>query len=147
MQIKTIWNEKMVFTASSGGHEVKMDTKSPLGSDSALTPKQLVLAGLAGCTAMDVISLLKKFKQPVEKFEITVAAEKSKGVYPEVFISAQITFQLNGNIDKEKLIFSVHESQTKYCGVSAMLSKAFPISYSVELNGEKIAEGKSNFNS
>lgn len=147
MQIKTIWNEKMVFTASADAHEVKMDTKPPLGTDIAFTPKQLVIAGLAGCTAMDVVALLKKYKQPLEKFEIITDVEKSKGGYPEVFISAHILFKLTGNIEKDKVIQSVGDSQTKYCGVSAMLSKAFPISYSVELNGEKISEGKARFQS
>ncbi len=145
MKVNAIWNEKMVFTALADGHEVKMDTKTPIGTDTALTPKQLVLAGLAGCTAMDVVAFMKKYKQPMDSFEISVDAEKSKGVYPEVFISAKVEFQIKGNIEKEKLIKSVVDSQTKYCGVSAMLSKAFPITYAIVLNGENIAEGKASF--
>jgi putative redox protein len=143
MKLKTQWIEKMKFVASADAHEVPMDTKGPIGTDTALTPKQLVLAGLAGCTAMDVVALMKKHKQPVESFEIETDVEKSTGGYPEVFTSAVMTFKLKGALDESKVIEAVTLSQTKYCGVSAMLSKAFPIHYRIELNGQPVGvEGR-----
>ena len=145
MKITTRWNDKMTFTASDGAHSTQMDTRSPIGSDSALTPKQLVVAGLAGCTAMDVVALLKKHKQSIESFEVETEVEKSSGGYPEVFTSALLTFRLKGAIDPARAIEAVMLSQTKYCGVSAMLSKAFPIRYRIELNGEGIGEGQAHF--
>jgi putative redox protein len=145
MKINTVWNEKMVFTSSADSHEVKMDTKSPIGTDTAMTPKQLVLAGLAGCTAMDVVALMRKHKQTMDSFQLEIEAEKSKGGYPEVFNSAVLTFKLKGTIDPEKAKEAVVSSQTKYCGVSAMLSKAFPIHYVIELNDQKIFEGETKF--
>jgi putative redox protein len=145
MKVTTTWNEKMVFTSSADNHEVKMDTKSPLGTDTAMTPKQLVLAGLAGCTAMDVVALMRKHKQAMESFHLEIDAEKSKGGYPEVFTSAVLTFKLKGAIDPEKAKDAVVSSQTKYCGVSAMLSKAFPIHYVIELNDQIILEGQTQF--
>jgi putative redox protein len=140
MKIITQWNEGMKFTSHANDHTVAMDTKAPIGTDSALTPKQLVVAGLAGCTAMDVVALLKKHKQVIESFEIDAEVEKSSGGYPEVFTSAVLVFRLKGEIQAEKAIEAVTLSQTKYCGVSAMLSKAFPIRYRIELNGKIIGE-------
>ncbi len=140
MKIVTQWSEKMHFVASADGHEVGMDAKAPIGSDSALTPKQLVVAGLAGCTAMDVIALMKKYKQPVESFHVEAEVEKSTGVYPEVFTGAELVFRLTGVLDEAKVIEAVFLSQTKYCGVSAMLAKAFPIRYRIEINGKSVGE-------
>jgi putative redox protein len=145
MKITTRWNEKMTFTAGDGTHAVQMDTRSPIGSDSALSPKQLVLAGLAGCTAMDVVALLKKHQQPLEAFDVETEVEKTSAGYPEVFSSALLTFKITGQVDPARAIEAVELSQTKYCGVSAMLSKAFPIRYVIELNGQRIGEGSASF--
>lgn len=138
MKVVSKWIEKMQFVASADGHDVKMDTKAPIGTDTALTPKQLVVAGLAGCTAMDVIALMKKHKQAVESFEIEAEVEKSSGGYPEVFTGALLVFRLKGVVDEVKVIEAVTLSQTKYCGVSAMLAKAFPIRYRIEINGKMV---------
>lgn len=138
MKLLTKWIEKMKLVATADGHEVFMDTKAPIGTDAALSPKQLLLAGLAGCTGMDVVALMKKHKQPLEGFEIETEVEKSAKGYPEVFTGAQLTFRLNGALDPQKVIEAVMLSQTQYCGVSAMLSKAFPIHYKIFLNGELI---------
>jgi putative redox protein len=145
MKVTTRWNEKLSFTARTEAHEVGMDTRAPLGSDSAMSPKQLVVAGLAGCTAMDVVALLKKHQQPLESLEIETEVEKSSGGYPEVFTAAMLKFKLQGQVEPEKAIEAVELSQTKYCGVSAMLSKAFPIRYRIELNGRIIGEGSARF--
>jgi putative redox protein len=110
-----------------------------------MTPKQLVVAGLAGCTAMDVVALLRKQGQPLEHFEVETEVEKSSGGYPEVFTAAMLTFKLQGQIEPEKAKEAVELSQTKYCGVSAMLSRAFPIRYRIELNGQTIGEGSARF--
>ncbi|MCB9073168.1 MAG: OsmC family protein [Bdellovibrionaceae bacterium] len=145
MKVSLNWKGAMEFAASSGEHSVTMDAATPLGHDKGMTPKELVAVGLGGCTAMDVAALLKKHKQTVESFDMTVDIEKSSGGHPIVFSSATLTYLLKGNIDKEILIQSVTLSQTKYCGVSAMLSKALPITYKIVLNGEPIHEGRSHF--
>ena len=145
MKIITKWTEKMHFVASADGHEVVMDAKAPIGLDTALTPKQLVVAGLAGCTAMDVSALMKKHQQPVESLEIEAEVEKSTGGFPEVFTSAVLTFRLKGMLDEAKVIEAVTLSQTKYCGVSAMLAKAFPIRYRIEINGKPVGKEGSAF--
>lgn len=139
------WKSGMKFDFTADGQMGQMDAKSPIGSSSAATPKELILAGLGGCTAMDVVALLKKHKQHLKEFTVDVDAEMSKGNYPTVFLKASITFSATGDVDSKVLMESVRLSQTKYCGVSAMLAKAFPISYQVLLNGEEIGRGNTDF--
>ena len=122
------WTEGMQFSVSAGQHQILVDAKSPLGKDTGMAPKELVVAGLGGCTAMDVVALLKKHKQVVESFSVDTDVKMSQGKYPTVFTEAKITFTATGNIDKNIFLDSVRLSQTQYCGVSAMLVKAFPIS-------------------
>ena len=145
LKLKCTWNEKMKFTGEADGLSVSMDTKSPVGSDSALTPKQLTLAGVCGCTAMDVVGLLRKFKQNLQSFTVEAEAPTTEGGHPVVFKEIKLLFRMHGPIEKEKALEAVKLSQTKYCGVSAMLSKAAPITYTVELNGEVIGDGHAQF--
>lgn len=145
--MKTIlnWTEKMRFTADCDGNTVSMDTKAPLGENKAMTPKELVATGLGGCTAMDVIALLKKHKQEYKSFQIEVDITSSSGGHPVVFADATLVFRVTGDIDRAILLESVKLSQTKFCGVSAMLSKALPIHYKVLLNDEEIGSGQADF--
>lgn len=145
MKLECVWNEKMKFTAKAENHEVMIDTKPPIGGDTALSPKQLLLAGVCGCTGMDVVSLLKKYKQPLEAFQIEIDAPLTEGAYPIVFQTINLVFKLRGAIDPAKVLEAVKLSQTKYCAVSAMVSKAVPITYTIELNGKNIGSGHSDF--
>lgn len=145
MKTNTIWKTNMNFIGECGENRVQMDAKPPLGKAGGATPKELVVLGLSGCTAMDVIALMKKHKQDVKHFNIEADVSKSSGGHPEVFTHILLTFNAEGNIERDKLIEAVKLSQTKYCGVSAMLSKAFPIEYKIKLNNEIIAEGKTAF--
>jgi putative redox protein len=140
------WTEGMQFEATADAHTVKMDAKSPLGKNEFMTPKELVATGLGGCTAMDVIALLKKHKQAYTNFEVAVDVTMSAGGYPAVFTHVELTFSAAGEVDPKILNEAVHLSQTKYCGVSAMLLKACPIHYTVVLNNETVGEGNAQFN-
>lgn len=144
MKAATVWKEKMKFVGQSGGHSVDLDTKTPVGNDSALTPKELVAIGLCGCTAMDVAALMKKHKQPLEALEVSVDAPVVEKGYPAVFTDMALRFDFKGALDKEKVIESVRLSQDKYCAVSAMLAKAVPIHYKIYLNGEEIGAGEAH---
>ena len=94
---------------------------------------------------MDVVALMKKYKQPLDSFDIDADVTASEGVHPAVFTQVHLLFKLTGQVDASKVLEAVHLSQTKFCGVSAMLSKAVPISYTVELNGKNIGEGQAAF--
>ncbi len=145
MKLKSVWSEKMRFTAQVENHIVPMDTKPPIGEDTAITPKQMLIVAICGCTGMDIVSLLKKYKQPLIKFEIEAEATVTEGAHPIVFKEVQLVFKLEGALEKEKVIEAVTLSQTKYCSVSAMLSKSFPINYTVQLNSENIGAGSAKF--
>lgn len=139
------WKEGMEFSADCDGIAITMDSKPPLGHHKGMTPKELVAAGLGGCTAMDVVALLKKHKQPYESFQVEVDITQTAEGHPVIFKEAILNFHVTGVVDSNVLLESIKLSQTKYCGVSAMISKATPISYFVFLNGEQIGTGKAEF--
>lgn len=145
MKLNLKWNGNMQFLSESGKNQTLMDAKSPIGQDTAMTPKELVGAGLAGCSAMDVIALFKKHKQNVESFTVDVDIQMSTGGYPSVFTEALLIYKAAGPIDPEVFKEAVVSSQTKYCGVSAMLSQTFPIKYKVILNEALLLEGQAHF--
>lgn len=147
MKVDLKWTGAMKFTSVADGKEALMDAKSPIGQGTAMTPKELVGAGLGGCTAMDVAALFKKHKQVPESFDVSVDIKTSTSGYPSVFTEALITYSAVGNVTKEVFIEAVTLSQTKYCGVSSMLSKSFPIHYKIILNNEVIGEGQAHFTS
>lgn len=137
----------MEFTGADSEHQVQMDAKKPFGAGSSMSPKELVVSGLCGCTAMDVVGLMKKHKQTVAEFEIIADVAMTEKGHPIVFTGIELAFKLKGAIEPSILLESIHLSQSKFCGVSAMLSKAVSINYRVELNGEEIGTGKANFGS
>lgn len=145
MKTSIKWTEGMHLEAECGTNRVDLDAKAPLGQEKAMTPKELVAVGLGGCTAMDVIALLKKHKQTMTKFNLDVDVEPTSGKHPVTFQKVQILFDLHGQIDPAIALESVRLSQTKYCGVSAMIAKACPIYYTVQVNGEKVGEGQARF--
>lgn len=138
------WQDKMTFNTALDDFNVPMDAKKPIGSDSAPTPKQLVLAAICGCTGMDVISLLKKYKLIVKTFEIEAHASPTDA-HPITFKEVKLKYMFQGELEIEKVKEAVRLSQSKYCSVSAMISKVVPIFYEIYVNQEKVADGKSEF--
>jgi putative redox protein len=139
------WDQKMVFGIDAAGNSVSADARPPIGDGKAMAPKELLLSALASCTAMDVVALLKKHRQKLDRFEIDVEADLSEGGHPKVFTGAKLTFSVAGEVEPKVVLESVIASQTRFCGVSAMLSRAFPISYDVFVNGELVGSGSANF--
>ena len=148
MKMQLNWVENMRCVAHGSGHSVDMDAKAPIGHGTALNPKQLLLSGLMGCTAIDVIASMKKHRQPMESFDIDAEVQTSAPqVHPGVFTAVLLRFRVHGAVDPELLLEAIRLSQSQYCGVSAMLSRAFPIDYEIFLNDEWIGKGKAQFTS
>jgi len=145
MKIDLVWSDKMLFEARAGEHRVPVDALPPIGSNRGMSPKALLLSAIASCTAMDVVAMLRKYKQRLESFAVAVEAPISEGGHPKRFTRADLTFDVRGEVDPAILLKSVKLSQTMYCGVSAMLSRAFPIAYQVMLNGAPIGGGEADF--
>ena len=129
MEARLTWKERMTFVGSAdSGHEVKIDSDSGVGGDdTAARPIELIAIGLAGCTGMDVISILRKKQQQVSSFDVNISAEEAQE-HPKVFTKAIITYVLYGQgLDEAALLRAIELSALKYCPAQAMLSKAFPM--------------------
>lgn len=125
------WNSILSFDANIDGHTVKLDaTVDAGGQNTGVSPKKLLLAGLAGCTGMDVVSILNKMKQPVSLFSIDIEAELSDE-HPRIYTSITVTYRFkeSDNLDKTKVEKAINLSKETYCGVGAMLSKSSEIKY------------------
>jgi putative redox protein len=145
MQLELNWKDGMAFEAKAGSNLISMDAKTPIGRNTAATPKELLAAALAGCTAMDVIALMRKHKQEVTHFSIKTEISTNEKAHPAVFTAVKLNFYLEGQVDPAKALQAVQLSQTQYCGVSAMLSQAFPINWELFVNGASIGTGEASF--
>ncbi len=121
-------------------HWVMMDG-SPVfgGSEAAPSPKELLLFSLGGCTAMDVIPILKKKRVPLEGFEIHISANTQEE-HPQVFTDIHLEYVFYGeDINPADVERAIELSRTKYCSVSAMLSKAVTITHSYRIEPSKVS--------
>lgn len=129
------WNGGMAFTGSAQtGFEVKLDAHPDVGGENdGFRPLELMGVSLAGCTAMDVISILKKKRQDVSGFEVQVDVERADD-HPHVFTKIDIKYIVTGkDIDPAALERAIELSQTRYCSASAMLAEAAPIHTTYEI--------------
>jgi putative redox protein len=135
MKLTANWVEALAFDATSdNGHTVRLDTTVDGGGlDSGMSPKKLVLAGLCGCSGMDVVDILKKMKVDLKKLEVSAEAEQTDE-HPKTFKYINLVYRAAIPAeDLDKLQRAVTLSMDKYCGVSAMLAKHCPINHTVEL--------------
>lgn len=114
------------------GHTIVMDTDPPHGDDSAAGPKETMLAALAGCTAMDVASILRKKRQSATTYELDVTAD-SADEHPKVYTDIVVLHRVTGNVAPEPLRRSIELSATRYCPVNAMLSAVARIEHRYHL--------------
>lgn len=132
MKVRTQWMGKMQFRAENEeGNALIMDAFPAHGGEGkGPTPKQMILAGLAGCTAMDVISILQKMRAPPESLHVEASGELTEE-HPKVFKSLHLRYVVKGNVPRDKMERAVDLSQNQYCGVSAMLRKAASITFEI----------------
>jgi putative redox protein len=130
LRLATVEGTGRQFVAqTAAGHAVVMD--DGLGK-SAPRPIDYVLLALGGCTAFDVISILRKKRQRVTRYEIEVKAEQSEEP-PTVFTRVEIKHRLWGKIDPEAVKSAIHLSETKFCSVGAMIGKTAKIEATFEI--------------
>ena len=123
--VTTVFSKNRTFKSKVTGYEVVMDTSADDGGDdNGASPKQLMLASLAGCTGMDVVSILSKMKVEFTDFSMDVNAELTDE-YPRIYNKVKLTYKIKvAEADQSKVEKAVALSEEKYCGVSAMF-KAF----------------------
>ena len=97
----------------------------------ASTPMELVLIALCGCTASDVVGILRKKREPFLGLEVRAKAERADG-YPAIYTSIHLTYVVRGDVSKKAMEDAVRLSKEKYCSVSAMLEKTAKITYTIE---------------
>ena len=140
MDEKVTWlKDGLHFEGSASGASIKV------GGEGNLKPTELVMIGLAGCTAMDVISILEKKEQVVTAFEVSVDSTR-RADHPQSFTGATVHYKVTGpNIDAASVARAVELSATKYCTVSTTLEKAMPIAFEYHIfdeSGKLVSEGK-----
>lgn len=135
MDATVTWTSGMAFEAEQEGQRIPIDVPGPDGTSRGVRPKGLLLAGLGGCTGMDVVSILEKMRVPFEGLSVDVSADQSED-HPKVFTAIRVTYRFRGrDLPMDKLERAVQLSQEKYCGVSAMLGKTAAISTEIVVEG------------
>ncbi len=145
MDAKVEWQGRMTFKGSAGsGFEVPLGAIKAVGGDEdGFRPMELIAVGLAGCTAMDVISILKKKRQDITDYEVRVDACQADD-HPKVFSGAVIEYHVTGHdIQEDAVIRAIELSAIRYCPAQAMFVDVFPMSlnyfiYEAEGDDERI---------
>jgi putative redox protein len=123
------WTDHERFVgAATSRHSIVMDTAS---EKTANSPMELALLGLGGCTASDVIGILRKKREAFTGLEVHAQAERADG-YPAVYTAIKLTYRVRGAVSHKAMEDAVRLSKDKYCSVSAMLEKTAKITYSIE---------------
>ncbi len=135
MDAKVTWNGRISFTGTADtGFTVPLDADPGVGGDNTgFRPLELMAVSLAGCTAMDVISILQKKQQEVTDFQVRLHADQQED-HPHVFTHVHIEYIVTGRqVSEEALKRSIELSETKYCAAQAMLSKVVIIDHSYQI--------------
>jgi putative redox protein len=128
------WIDNLAFEAAIDGHKMIIDAKPEVGgTDRGPRPKPLMMVSLAGCTGMDVASLLKKMRIEFEQFNVKVEAEITEE-HPKHFTSMHIIYELKGrDLPLDKIERAVELSQNRYCGVTESYRKVMKLTYEIRL--------------
>ncbi len=135
MKARVKWIDYMSFVAESGsGHSVIMDGAPEAGGRNlGIRPMEMVLSGLGGCAAFDVVMILKKSKQNIQDVQVHLEAQRADSI-PKVFNKIHAVYEVSGFALSEKQVKrAVQLSVEKYCSVSAMLEKTAEMSYEVKI--------------
>jgi putative redox protein len=127
---KAIWTDAERFIGeATSRHALVMDAGS---EKSANSPMELVLIALCGCTASDVVGILRKKREPFNRLEVSAQGERASG-YPAVYTEIKLHYRVAGEVSRKAVEDAVKLSKQKYCSVSAMLEKTAKITTEIEL--------------
>lgn len=134
-EISCAWKGDMAFSATVNGHEILLDADEAVGGkDAGPRPKPLLLVALAGCSGMDVVSILRKMREPISWFNMRVKGELGDE-HPKTYTEITIVYEFRASdgLKDENVRKAIDLSRERYCGVNAMLGKSarvgFEISY------------------
>ena len=133
VEIERVNNKVHLEAKNEQGVVVHMDGSPEIGGeDLGARPMQLVLMALGGCTSMDMLSMLKKMREEVKGYKVTVDAERATE-HPMVFTKIHIHYSLEGNLKKENVEKAINLSMYKYFSVTHMLNSTATITHSFEI--------------
>ncbi len=135
MKTRITWLEDMTYVAQSpSGHALVIDGPPELGGHNlGPRPMELLLMGMGGCTAIDVVNILRKARQELRGCELQIDAERADSD-PKVFTTIQVHFILTGkSLSAKHVERAIHLSAEKYCSASIMLGKTAQISHTFEI--------------
>ena len=131
---KAIWTDKERFVAeATSGHALVVDAST---DKTASSPLEIVLVGLCACTGSDVVSILRKKREPFTSIEVQAEAERAES-FPKVFTKIKLIYRVGGNVSHKAVEDAIRLSKEKYCSVSAMLEKSAEIHTSIEYTEEQ----------
>ncbi|MBN1451879.1 MAG: OsmC family protein [Anaerolineales bacterium] len=142
MNTKVIWQEGMHFSGTANsGFNVQLDAKQEVGGEGkGFVPMELMALSLAGCTAMDVISILRKKRQDVTGFEVQVDAPRADE-HPKVFTRATIEYLVTGHaVGEAAVLRAIELTAESYCPAQAMLGKVMPIDLRYKIFEDEVGE-------
>lgn len=134
MEMKVKWNDNLKFEGiGDSAHKIPMDaSESAGGDDSAARPLEMLLAGLGGCTGIDVVLILKKMKAEILDFDIDIEAKRSED-HPKRFEKIHLNYYIKGkNLDEKKVKKAIDLSENKYCSASASLNAEITSSFEIK---------------
>lgn len=124
---------------NESGNVLNMDANPSIGGEGkGVRPMEMLLMALGGCSGIDVVSILRKQKQEVRSFSISVDGEREAGKEPSLFRIIHVVFTLGGELDPVKVKRAVELSMEKYCSVGKTLEATAKITYEICLNGNRI---------
>ena len=128
-------NDTVLFEATNArGHTVRIEGNRNIGgTDSAPSPTEFLIISHAGCTAIDVVELLKKMRQSLIHLEIEVDAQRAEGEVPKVFRTIHLHYKIYGQVTSVKAEKAITMSIEKYCTVSKMIDQVATITHSFEI--------------
>lgn len=129
MQAKVDWKGRLSFEGKAdSGYSIALGAEAAVGGDAdGFRPMELMALSLAGCTAMDVVSILQKKRQDMTAFEVQVDADRAAD-HPKVFTKAVITYLVSGHdVDEAAVVRAIELSSQRYCPAQAMLTQVFPM--------------------
>jgi len=132
-------NDNYLFEAKgASGVPVLIDNKTEEESQGA-SPMELLLMGVGGCSAIDVVMILKKQRQEITSYKMEVEGQRKEVRDAKPFEAIHVTLYLEGKIDEAKAIRAAQLSFEKYCSVSITLEASVKITYGIILNGTKVS--------
>lgn len=133
VEARATWIEEDRFLGqASSGHGIVVDAAQVKSGNG---PMELVLIGLCGCTATDVVSILRKKREPFTSVEVLAQAERAPDP-PTVYTEIKLVYRVGGEVSHKSVEDAVRLSEEKYCSVAAMLNKTAKISYEIEYVNE-----------